>query len=378
MPECKAPLRELSKAIRNKIWNKSNEKRLAVVLNACNQVFSVLIDVIGEHIEVVEMYIEYLQKHSNQYSSFDLNSDFNSLNAHIHVYKTQALVKEHWRQLNPYFRKEYAKEDLFSKDLIAILEDFYRSIVKVCPDVFLLSMNDARFQHLLRGRKGIWQSLKDLAAPTIEIAKKHNILNRWNPPDKRYLYLVAGEGSELDIETACQEMRVKDGETVTIASFDYVGDTNADKIIELDYDRISREEIFAYTEAFIKKQVQEIISEICLGKEASGEIIKTKIQLREDKLKWMAAVFAGQTLLKEISDAIFVPLDENEDNDKAEKEKCYKAFHILAQYFENKEYAGICYPSTRMKLIGKTGSNLVLFNADSAEAIENTFRTIKR
>jgi hypothetical protein len=89
----------------------------------------------------------------------------------------------------------------------------------------------------------------------------------------------------------------------------------------------------------------------------------------------MATVFAGKILLKEISEAIFVPLDDAEDNDKNEKDKCYKAFHVLAEYFESKGFAGITYPSTRMKLIGKSGSNLVLFNADSAEAVEGTFST---
>ena len=103
--------------------------------------------------------------------------------------------------------------------------------------------------------------------------------------------------------------------------------------------------------------------------------IKQKIQLKEYDIKRESAILMGRLLLKEICDAIFVPLDETEDNDLREKDKCYKAFHILAEFFENKGFAGICYPSTRMKLVGKTGKNLVLFNADSAEAKESTFKT---
>jgi hypothetical protein len=375
MLEYKEPLRELSKTIRNKIWRKSDEKRLATVLNACNQVFPILIDVVGADIAVVEMYIEYLQKHSNMYSSLYLNGIFDDLKAQISIYKTQELVKEHWRQLNPYFRNEYSKEDLLSKDLIAILDDFYENIIGVCADIFLLSMNDMRFQHLLRGRRGTWQRKEDMAAPTIEIAKKYNIVNRWNPPEKRYLYLVAGNGSDDDVETSIQEMRIKAEETVTITNFHYLGDLVEDKIVDLDYEQISRDEIFEFADAFEKNQVQEIISEISSGNEVTPGIIRDRMQLKEDRIRWMTTVFAGKILLKEISEAIFVPLDDAEDNDKKEKDKCYKAFHVLAEYFESKGFAGITYPSTRMKLIGKSGSNLVLFNADSAEAVEGTFST---
>ena len=46
------------------------------------------------------------------------------------------------------------------------------------------------------------------------------------------------------------------------------------------------------------------------------------------------------------------------------KEKCYKSFHLLAEWCEGKGISGIRYPSTRMKLINERGSNLVLFDAD--------------
>lgn len=96
-----------------------------------------------------------------------------------------------------------------------------------------------------------------------------------------------------------------------------------------------------------------------------------KNKLRENKIEWLSNAFVGKLLLKELCDAIFIPLDDNVENE--EKNKYYNSFHILAEYLENRGYKRICYPSTRMKLIGKTGRNTVLFDADSAEAIEETF-----
>ena len=85
-------------------------------------------------------------------------------------------------------------------------------------------------------------------------------------------------------------------------------------------------------------------------------------------------VFSGQFLLKNICSAIFTPLDDDTDNDDELKERCYKSFHVFAEWCENKGFAGIRYPSTRMKLIGERGTNIVLFDANSAVADESTFR----
>lgn len=378
MPEYSGLMYQLSKTIRYKIWAHSNEKCLSIVLSACNQVFSVLIGSFGEQIGVLELYIDYLQKHSNLYSRYSFDKEYEALKAHMQIYKTQELVKTHWRQLNPYFRKEYAYEDLLSKDLTEILDDLYSNILTVCPENFLLPMDDEKFSCLLRGRRKKWNNKLDLAAPSIEVAKKNNTINRWNPPEKRYLYLVAGNDTDDDVETVCQEIRIKSGETLTTANFQYTGNPSAARIVDMDYEQVTRQEIFDFIDGFEKQQIHEIIFKIHMGKVVSAKEIKRQLKLRENSIKSAATIFAGRLLLKEICDAIFVPLDEKEDNDPTEKDKCYKAFHILAEFFESKGFAGICYPSTRMKLIGRVGKNLVLFNADSAEAVEDTFRTFTR
>ena len=50
-------------------------------------------------------------------------------------------------------------------------------------------------------------------------------------------------------------------------------------------------------------------------------------------------------------------------------------FILLAEWsVKVKGISGIRYPSTRMKLINERGSNLVLFDADSAKANGTSFR----
>lgn len=377
MPSYGSSLMSLSKIIRRKIWSLSNEKCLAASLYGCNLVFSILIEMYGEHIEILEMYVSYLDRHSNIYTNVPLTPIYDAVRANISICKTQDLVKEHWKQINPYFRKEYTKEDLLTKDLTVILDDFFDNIVKVCPEQFLIPLENVKFKHLLRGRRKEWHCKDDMCAPSIKVAKANNIINRWNPPDKRYLYLVAGKGASEDVETACEEMRIKLGETVTVANFEVCLSSQKGKIVDMDYESTSREDIFNFVNINEKEQVSEIVEKIVKsGIQPSVENIKQQIRFQDDRTKRLANAFIGKLLIKEICEAIFVPLDEKEDNDFNEKNKCYKSFHILAEYFENRGYAGICYPSTRMKLIGKQGANLVLFNADSAEPLLETFQYI--
>ena len=113
-----------------------------------------------------------------------------------------------------------------------------------------------------------------------------------------------------------------------------------------------------------------------IGRIPAEKEIWKKIESKRAETEKAVKIFTGQLLLKEIGDVIFVPLDMDEDTDDEKKDRCYKSFHMLAEYFEDKGYAGIAYPSTRMKLQRKSGENLVLFDANSAEAREETMETV--
>lgn len=381
MPSYSDLLLDLSSVIRNTIWEASIRPVLAATLYSCNTVFAMLVDVFGESVDLIEMYIDYLDTHSNTYSREDLTRVYDAIRIKAGIYRAQTLVKEQWRQINPYLRKEYSQEELFSTNIIEILDDLFINIIDKYPDAFLLTMKDNRFSHLSRGRRGIWNNLADLCAPSIEVAKKCKIVNRWNPPEKRYLYLSADSADDLSslTETVFEEMRMRAGENITVASFRYLPSKASARIADFDFDGVNREDIFAEFGIAEQKLVAEIVNKILDdGVAPTDDYIQDQIKLQDEATTKTNSIFAGKLFLKEICEAIFIPLDTDEDNDSVQRDKCYKAFHILAEYLESKGYSGISFPSTRMRLIGKRGSNLVLFDADSAEPILTTYMHLVR
>ena len=214
-----------------------------------------------------------------------------------------------------------------------------------------------------------------LPPPSLQVAKENNIINRWNPPKKRYLYLASGNRSEVE-QTVLAELRAQDGEEITTAEFTFADSATHGVIVNLDYERLSREEVFSNFYRYKDETISQITQAVMQpGKVPAKDAILHEINTRTAQTEQAVVLFIGQLLLKEICDRIFVPLDSDEDTDSTKKDCCYKSFHMLAEYFEKKGYAGIAYPSTRMKLNGSTGSNLVIFDADSAQANESTMRT---
>ena len=286
------------------------------------------------------------------------------------------IIEEQWKRINPYYWDEFEGEDRTGKkNIIEILDDLYVNTEKKVPGLFVKPLTSFTYQVILRGRYGSWTKIGDLNPPSIEVAKTKKSINRWNPPDKRYLYLSFGNYGNA-FESVKAEMRAKPGETITVGEFKVKADTEKMLIADLDYDRISRNSIFNILEKEKNKEVAEILSDYsgCRVMPPKQEIMR-KIDSKRTEIELAVAAFCGAITLKEICDTIFVPLDSDEDMDSDKKDKCYKSFHVLAEYYESKGYAGIAYSSTRMKLLGKAGSNLVLFDADSAEAIPGSLRT---
>lgn len=296
----------------------------------------------------------------------------------INLDGVQDIINRQWIRINPYYADEFnTPEYVDTKTIISILDEFYSVVSDVHTDEFVKPVSSF-FEKatVLRGRRGKWDKEVQLASPSIEVAKANNIINRWNPPDKRFLYLAVGK-ADVAQETVIAEMRAKSDEEITIGSFSLQEYAIGGKIVNLNFEGISREEIFSELE----KTKKQIVSEVLRDFEASRRIpsdgaIKRAIDARHSRTESTVKIFCGRLLLKEIGDVIFVPLDSDEDIDAAKKDICYKSFHVLANYFEEKGYAGIAFPSTRMMLKGKHGENLVLFDADSARAKEETMRTL--
>ena len=296
----------------------------------------------------------------------------------INLGRVQDVIDRQWKRINPYYADEFnTPEYAATKDIISILDDFYSVVSDVQTDEFVKPISSFFEQAaVLRGRRGKWDEEVQLEPPSIEVAKANNIINRWNPPDKRFLYLAVGN-ADVAQETVLAEMRAKAGEEITIGSFALREYAIGGKIVNLNFEGISREEIFSEPEKTKKQIVSEVIRNFKASKRVPSEAaIKRAIDSHHGQTESTVKIFCGRLLLKEIGDAIFVPLDSSEDIDAAKKDICYKSFHVLANYFEEKGYAGIAFPSTRMRLKGKHGENLVLFDANCSHAKEETMRTL--
>ena len=287
----------------------------------------------------------------------------------------EKLILQQWKYINPYFYEDI----FFEKNIIEILDDMLKTIDAVCPDKFYI--NVGTLSKLIHGRKGVWNKAIDIEPPTIEVAKEKKIINRWNPPNKRYLYLVIDNGNSQNANKVCiNELRATDGMNVTICNFEVNGYSKSGKLINLDYESISYEEIEEILKEYKDKLINECMSKIDIYDFDNKSIIKSINKVMHENKKQIEMKvneYCGKYILKKICDTIFVPLDRDEDNNEVLKDKCYKSFHILAEYFESKDIAGIIYPSTRMKIIGEKGTNLVLFDADSAKPDIDTLIVVK-
>ena len=378
LPNSKKELRLLSDTIRRKVWGISNETILAAHLYSCNLVYGIIGKASNEESCVLTQYIEFLKIKAPYYCGRRLDDVFDPLLLKIHEMVTSDIIECQWRRINPYYAHDFAPNELESaKNIISILDEFYGAISSVPSDEFVKSLQGfANKNAFVRGRRKKWSKKSDLAAPSKEVAGKKNIINRWNPPDKRYLYLAVGDVKSAE-ETALAEMRAKENEEITVGQFRILDYAKGRTIVNLDFELISRTEIFSRLEASKNQAVNEIVSDfIASGRVPTGKTVQKKIESKRAETETAVKIFTGQLLLKEIGDVIFVPLDSDEDCEAEKKDRCYKSFHILAKYFEDKGYAGIAFPSTRMKLKGKSGENIVLFDADSAEAKEETMKTI--
>jgi hypothetical protein len=308
--------------------------------------------------------------------------EYQNVKAQIAVYKTQALMRKHWIQINPYFNKDFADDEMFETNILVLLDDLFKHTIDVFSDEFFINLGNIKY--LCRGRKGERHSIEDLLPPSIEVAKAKNIINRWNPPDRRFLYLATTQtdfpfrfGFSMNEYVCCKEMRLTAGEEVTLSQFCISPLSSQKKVINLAYDDISRSDIFAYVDQYEKKLVNEIIVNVIENRvPLSNKNVQTQIEQHSKEIRKLAGILCGKLFLKELCDAIFVPLDTNEDRDSKLKDKCYKSFHIMAEYIEQRGIAGIIYPSTRMKLIKEKGTNLVLFNVDDAQPVLSSYHTL--
>lgn len=374
----KVLMMKLGAVVRNKVWKKSDEESLAYVLFCCNNIFSILIDAIGEHVQFADLYLRILVKYWNLYANDKCDGEFDVIYTMIHSVIADEITKDQWERINPYYKFDYSDDDLYGKKFTEVLGDFMSNVdVSASKEFFI---EEEKLGRLVRARRGNHSLGEDIYPPSIETAIDQNIINRWNPPGKRYLYLAfETEGVSPD-EVCLEEIRSKVGESITLVDFKVKENARKKRLLNLAYEGVNDIEIEAdiseMLDDIVQADVEQVKTDAVLGKYNIDITINNVMKANEEKIKTLANIYIGRKLLSTICRVIFIPLDKDEDCDSDLKDKCYKSFHILAQYLEENNIDGVVYPSTRMMLKGKAGINVVLFDPEDAEPIQSTLRHV--
>ena len=382
MPSYSEIMHELGRVIRNDLWRISNEDKLAQYLNVCNNLLEITISAIGDNIFIAEFYVKLLYKHRFQYTFYNIDGLFDDVEILIYQEHIKEIFSDQWERINPYYMEEYKNDEAYKKSIIDLIEEILSNSSSKTLDKLYIKEADLSF--LCRGRSGRWEDPIDIYPPTIDIALEKNCINRWNPPDRRYIYLVSWnkEKTQSRADKVClAELRAKKGQIISIVNFKVTDKAKEKILLNLDFDRLSfadiEKSIYNQLDIVIKKDVNDIIDQYPFNTNELNERIKSLTDSQYDDIKEIASEYLAQIFFKYLCDVIFVPLDKNQDSDKDLKDKCYKAFHILALYLEQKGINGIIYPSTRMKLLKKSGTNIVLFDVDDVIHDESSLRFIE-
>jgi hypothetical protein len=277
-----------------------------------------------------------------------LNELENTVMIEVSKYKAKLIAKAQWERSNVHYARKYENDDRFNGTIFDVFDEVYKKCISKYPKDFLLDLGEMK--HICRGRKGKYVTVQDLLPPTIAVAKEKNIINRWNPPDKRYLYLAIStkrDRGELQLQhierVICEELRAKSAQEVSFIDFDVLSMNKNKRLLNLNYECDTDSEI----ESFLDRDSA-----------TQEEIIK----------------FVGRLFLKLLTNVIFVPIDDSIVSTAEQRDMCYNSFHQLAGLLESYGISGIIYPSTRMSLIGEMGQNLVLFNIDDVTPNSTSIR----
>jgi len=362
MPLYSDALKKIGRYLRNKVVSCQNESDLAMIMNVLNLFLDIEVDILGQQPDFIHFYVQYLIKKIpiDNYQKIELSE----LTANSICENT---IKNQWEHL-----RNIEDEGQYERDFIQIMDDLLKNAINEYPKEFYVDLNS---YVLTRGRRGSYKKSEEIMPPSIETAIKYGCLNRWNPPNKRYNYLVVSK-NDMDIETSLLETRTKCGE-YTVARFEFVREIK--KILNLDFEKITfldiEGELLAYKYRFADDCVKKLRNERINDKRIKKKIKRLCEKQHKNTLS-VITIYTAKMLLKYICKEIFVPLSEAEDNDKNLKEQSYKPFHIFAEYLENNGIEGIRYPSTRQKLNKGYGSNVVLFDADCVYPIADTITVI--
>lgn len=291
--------------------------------------------------------------------------------------KNRETALEAWNEINPYMNmgKKHPKS------ILDLLDDLFDNCVSKYPKLFLKDYYE--LGQLTRCRKGFYTENAELFPPSIEFAIDNDIVNRWNPPDRRYLYLAHTYNTSKKIKgyteneyTCFMEMRASNGTQYTFADFTPKRTSEAHRILNMNYSGLTARLIDEKYDEMMRRQAEAIalgLLEKGIQKMPSKDEL---LPLLSEESDFLAIGLVGEKILEPICNTIFIPIDDDTCATGEEREIAYKSFHILADYLEKKDINGIIYPSTRTKKEGYNTENIVIFSPEDFEIEKGTIRHI--
>lgn len=186
MPSYNEIMRALGKVIRNKVWRLSNEDSLAQYLYTCNQLLELTISALGESTYIAEFYIKLLKKHSYVFTPHNIDVYFDETEEMIQQEHTRELFANLWRKANPYYMDEFEDDETYKKSIIELVDEILTDMNNRGINSIFVKEGDLGL--LCRGRRQEHSRAEEIYPPTIDVAIKNNSINRWNPPDRRYMH----------------------------------------------------------------------------------------------------------------------------------------------------------------------------------------------
>ena len=394
IPEYDDLLKEMSRVIRNTLWPHVDEQLLATFLYGFNKFMKSAAemigqdpDLIGQEPYLIKAYIIVLCQISSglfedeSEHDYEIASAFGGIIDEIYEITADDNFDEIMDNVELYFLEEFSSDKDYTHSIADLLDTFYKETMQGHFDRFVVSLGSIK--SLCRGRGGEWASEEDVLAGAIEAGKKASAIGWWNPKGKKYVCFSADYDDDVEFDstftyvekTCCEEIMLKDGETVTFADFTASKSGKKKKLLNLDLsyddeldviDNFDALKTGRYLDAFISLMDENL--------EFSDELVKKAIKKARTGIDIDAKVQGGQYFLKQLYDAVIAPMDDVEGFNPKHIEKCRRSYGILTDFLEKNGCAGICYPSTRMDLIGEPGSNIVLFNAADVVPVAGSLR----
>lgn len=379
-------MRGFSKFLRIDLWNDETAIYLYLVLFNINDVFETFAkNHIFNNYDFISLYMDVFKGVWVRVQPFYYNAyKWKNIQEDIDGKITDVIIKKQWEKINP-FIKEIDSEN-YDINLIEIFDYLFENCI--LPNEKYFTKQYKSINLMYRGAKGIHDESRIIPNP------KYSSLNRWNPKGQCFVYAAIEDNDSIfDIqnniyhgEMVCaEELRAKKGDKLTIGKLEFLPRLKHKKVFDFSYNdkSISMIENELQNERKqLSEKIIESVSQIIKDDSENSfqnvhQIIKNEKDKRLPDMKLIAGKYVAMILLKRICDNIYIPLDSDEDIDPNKKEKCYGAFHVMAEYIKDRGYAGIIYPSTRAARIKQSGKNIVIFNyqdviykANSLKAVE--------